>query len=435
MKPIVVTAVLLAAVVCPASSETITVDTNGGGDFTGIAAAVDAAAEGDTVLVLPGYYGGPQNSTIDFDGKDLVLMSRDGCETTTINGYMFDNVLLLQNGESREAVVRGLTITMTSYLALVLTDSSPTISECRFTENFTSQGDPLSAQVCAVGYAANGSPLVEDCVFDRNEAGARISTMHFVDCDVTLRGCSFTLNEEHGNYIYGGPTGTLAFSGTSHVVMEDCVFEDNLSETCCLSVHDDADVSIIDCTFAGNTPVADTSQEGLLHFANSGSVEISGCTFAKNTNAGSCVSVSGPTAVEIADCTLVGNDGAAGQVINVVSGSGGTISILRSILALNESCVVPIACDAALPTLTSCCFYETGDPALMCEDYDPETLLFDDPRFCDYQGDDYTLCLNSPCLVPNNGWSVQIGAHGWGCDDCDAALEPSSWGSIKSLFR
>ena len=40
----------------PVFAKTITVDLNGAGDFTEIQAAIDAAADGDTVLVKPGDY-------------------------------------------------------------------------------------------------------------------------------------------------------------------------------------------------------------------------------------------------------------------------------------------------------------------------------------------------------------------------------------------
>ena len=40
----------------PVFAKTITVDLNGGGDFTEIQAAIDAAGDGDTVLVAAGEY-------------------------------------------------------------------------------------------------------------------------------------------------------------------------------------------------------------------------------------------------------------------------------------------------------------------------------------------------------------------------------------------
>ena len=39
------------------AAEVLIVDQNGGGDFTGIQSALDAAQDGDTVLVMPGCTG------------------------------------------------------------------------------------------------------------------------------------------------------------------------------------------------------------------------------------------------------------------------------------------------------------------------------------------------------------------------------------------
>jgi len=60
-----------------------------------------------------------------------------------------------------------------------------------------------------------------------------------------------------------------------------------------------------------------------------------------------------------------------------------------------------------------------------------------DPLFCDVASDDYALCANSPCLPGSstNPWGVLLGALGQGCDDCEAAVESSSWGRVKGIFK
>ena len=51
---IVLVVTVVSAQVAPAA--TLTVDLNGGADYTDIQAAIDAAKDGDTVLVKPGEY-------------------------------------------------------------------------------------------------------------------------------------------------------------------------------------------------------------------------------------------------------------------------------------------------------------------------------------------------------------------------------------------
>ncbi len=56
MKTTILGLVLAAALTVPALGREIVVDLNGGGDFTEIQPAIDAAEDGDTVLVRSGEY-------------------------------------------------------------------------------------------------------------------------------------------------------------------------------------------------------------------------------------------------------------------------------------------------------------------------------------------------------------------------------------------
>jgi len=63
---------LLALAAPPARAGTIQVPA----DRPTIQLALDAAVAGDTVLVAPGEYAGPENQNLDFHGRDLVLSNR-----------------------------------------------------------------------------------------------------------------------------------------------------------------------------------------------------------------------------------------------------------------------------------------------------------------------------------------------------------------------
>ena len=76
---------LTAALVAHAG--TITVP----GDFATIQEAMDAALDGDLVLVSPGLY----EESIDFLGKAITVQSTDGPGATTIDANQFGSVVTL----------------------------------------------------------------------------------------------------------------------------------------------------------------------------------------------------------------------------------------------------------------------------------------------------------------------------------------------------
>jgi len=72
-----------------------------------IQAAIDAAKDKDTVLVAPGTY----KECIDFKGKRIKLVSRDGPTSTIIDGQQRGSVVTFQNKEDRSTELTGFTIT------------------------------------------------------------------------------------------------------------------------------------------------------------------------------------------------------------------------------------------------------------------------------------------------------------------------------------
>ncbi|MHC4943461.1 MAG: right-handed parallel beta-helix repeat-containing protein, partial [Planctomycetota bacterium] len=105
------TAFLLIAVLCVpalAFSDTIYVPD----DYPTIQQAIDAAVNGDTIIVRPGTYV----ENIDFKGKGTTVQSSHGPEVTVINGENPANpdlgsVISFHNGEGLDAVLDGFTLT------------------------------------------------------------------------------------------------------------------------------------------------------------------------------------------------------------------------------------------------------------------------------------------------------------------------------------
>jgi len=69
---------------------------------------MDSSSSGDTVLVGPGTY----LEDVDFGGKDITVIGRDGPELTFLNGSSEDSsVVIFRSGEGPGAVLEGFTIT------------------------------------------------------------------------------------------------------------------------------------------------------------------------------------------------------------------------------------------------------------------------------------------------------------------------------------
>ena len=95
-------------------------------DYTSIQAAIDAAEDGDTILVKPGTYA----ENVDFSGKAVLLRSEQGAGETTIDGNQAGSVVAFRSGEDQFSVLSGFTLTnglATDGGGVLCDNASPTI--------------------------------------------------------------------------------------------------------------------------------------------------------------------------------------------------------------------------------------------------------------------------------------------------------------------
>ncbi len=415
---------------------------------------IDAASAGDTVLVATNSYSGPLNRNLNFGGKNLVLESEEGSAWTSINCENVARGFLFNSGEDTTAVVRGISVFYAeadsgagAYCtngsspkfdhcsfgycvardqggALCFNASSPVVRGC-FITHCRSEG-PGRPSGCGGGIAclSGSSPIIADTETRQCNAFHNGGGLYSFESSPTILKCEF---EENTVDDYGNGAGA-ALQQSDGVSLTDCVFRGNGVSTCVGGgLHaSGSSFDMTGCDFLDNVSGA----SGGMHLTGATTANVSGCTFIGNVGnwnaAGALQSVLGASAV-ISNCTFVNNGN------NQVWLDGSSPTIQYCILAFSSS-GLPVYCenDTETPDIHHCFVYGNAGGDTLCGNF--HDIEYVDPCLCDFTSEDVSLCSDSPCL-PGVTWLSLVGAEGQGCDACGSAVEPRTWGSIKSLYR
>jgi len=104
--------VLVLGLAPAADADTIYVCWDGSGDYLTIQEGIDAAQDGDEVVVCDGTYIGSSNRDLRVDGKAITVRSASGDpDLCIIDCATLDCAFNFHSGEGADTVVRGFTIT------------------------------------------------------------------------------------------------------------------------------------------------------------------------------------------------------------------------------------------------------------------------------------------------------------------------------------
>ncbi|MCP4583758.1 MAG: hypothetical protein GY839_19275 [candidate division Zixibacteria bacterium] len=183
--------------------------------FSTIQGAIDAAVDRDTVLVAPGVY----QEHIDFDGKEIVLMSESGAETTIIEkSYRNIPIVNFINNENQNSVLKGFTIRNSNRSGIICIDSDPLIRDCIIENNINNSHD-YNIRGGGIVIRNDARPKIIGNII-RNNYGIHGGGINIRSCDINYP--TFI----DSNYIYGN---TAANNGAGfHAYLSWYVFSHNV---------------------------------------------------------------------------------------------------------------------------------------------------------------------------------------------------------------
>lgn len=327
--------------------------------YSTIQEAIDAANNGDTVLVHDGTY----MENVTFSGKAITVRSENGPESTIIDGNESGSVVIFNSGEGSDSVLDGFTIQ--SGLAhlgggIYCSGTSPTITNCVISGNKTSSGGKGGGIYCV---SSSSSPLISNCTISGNQARGTNGNGGGIYCGLyshpDITNCTITGNEAEA----GGGINCYA----SRADITNCIISGNTAYSLGGGIHCYYyDPKITNCIITGNTVTGTTAGTG------GGGLHCHECS---------------PT---MTNCTISGNTG--------------------------NSCGGGILCANASPTVVNSILWGNkawGNPNEICllgsssiditytdieGGYTGIGNLDDDPKFVDAANGDFHLSPDSPCI-------------------------------------
>lgn len=387
-------------------------------DHYDIQDAIDAADDGDLILVSPGEYRGG----VRFYGKDIILAGRfvinqDPCEIeqTIITGSKCGSAVTFAGGETENALIAGFTITGGSASSGFnnfgggidcSNNSNPTIRDCIITDNTAvpeeddnpGMHDLRSWNGGGIS-CRNSSPTIEHCLISDNTA---FTSGGGIFCDALSSPTVYDCNISGNNAARGGGVAVL---GNGYIDMQRCIISYNTVESCVFGQGGGlmiGDAFIRDCEIFENT----AEHGGGVYCGPDYDPQIVSTIVHDN-----CAGYGGgfffhSSRAEIINCTIAGNHGDKIGGSMLVWGDGNDIelpSITNTIIWDNQPSEIFIQ-SAQQPDYFPIRFstLEGGEAGIRWSNGDyirwGENNLSSDPVFTDADRGEFTLAAGSPCI-------------------------------------
>ena len=331
-------------------------------DFDNIQDAINAAVDGDIVLVDSGIY---YESGLTWDAGDthITVKSEDGPDSCIIDGDYGAGIFILNSGQDETDVIDGFTIrngNANNGGGIYCNGSSPTITNCTFTGNnatkagggiYVRGGDvrrDISGKI--IPAEVSSSPTITNCIFTYNDAvgGGGIALQY---SSPTITNCAFAENEAGGG-------GGIASISSSPIITDCTIINNDAKKGGGIVCKNSSSPTITDCTIEDNYA---EYEGGGIYCVDYSSPIITDCTIAGNDayEGGGiyCYEGSSPT---ITDCTIednyAGDDDGDGDGGGIYCGYSSSPTVTNSAIIWNDADYEGggIYCDGGSMTITNC---------------------------------------------------------------------------------
>jgi T5SS/PEP-CTERM-associated repeat protein len=299
-----------------------TVDDDGKADFNNIQAAVDAASDGDEIIVMPGTYTGEGDEVVNILGKSLSIIGTGEPEATIIDGEDSRRVFYCQSDSIFNVWLEGFTIQRgrnTFGGGLYSENANLNLSDCLVINNNayrTSEGGGDGGGILC----QSGTLTADTCTFSYNRYSANGGGIRLVTATTSgnITNCIFSENTQSGNEWGGG--GAIFADG--EIYIENCTFLNNstMKQGGGVCLNATASGLILNSTFESNEAYGGGGTGGNGgKFGHGGAVfsnhsaSVTNCSFTNNVARASGGAFSGRGTLQY--CTFTGNNAAVGGAV------------------------------------------------------------------------------------------------------------------------
>ncbi|MHC4789989.1 MAG: right-handed parallel beta-helix repeat-containing protein [Planctomycetota bacterium] len=372
-------------------------------EYPTIQAAIDAAINGDIVIVEPGTYTGEGNFDLDFHAKAITVRSTNPNDPNIVAATVIDcngseeephRGFYFHSGEEPNSILEGFTITngwgpkqcdwglrscggailcQEIYIPPYYIGSNPTIRNCIITGNYADYGGGI--------YLDDSDPTVANCEVISNYA-SRGGGIYGDDCRPNIVNCTICYNISYGVY----------FRYWSDPLFENCVIRNNTGpgvyfyafcrptfNNCFITENSRGGIDCDGGLYINGCIISNNGGSGIACGDCLGL--ISNCTVTNNstTSFGGGGIYCRDSTVTVNNCILWGNSDRDGM------DESAQFHASRTTFSIDYSCIQGLTVTGALGG--------TGN-------------IGKDPLFVDLWNSDYRLRCDSPCIDTGDNNSI-----------------------------